>query len=95
LVVDALGFDWDDANIGHIARHRVTPEEAEQVLLNGPVEIDYQVIEGEERFVAVGMTSVGRFLTAVWTDRGGFIRIVTAFDSPEDDQAVYLSAKGL
>ncbi len=29
----ALGFDWDKANRSHIARHKVTPKEAEQVLL--------------------------------------------------------------
>jgi hypothetical protein len=51
-VADDLGFDWDRANIGHMARHGVTPAEAEQVMLNIPVEIDYQVIGGEERFVA-------------------------------------------
>jgi uncharacterized DUF497 family protein len=64
-VADELGFDWDDANIEHIARHGVTPGEAEQVMLNIPIEIDYQVIDGEERFVAVGMTAVGRFLTII------------------------------
>jgi hypothetical protein len=24
-----IEFDWDEANIGHMARHRVLPEEAE------------------------------------------------------------------
>jgi len=28
-------------------------------------------------------------------DREGLIRIVTAFDSSEDDQSVYLSERGL
>jgi uncharacterized DUF497 family protein len=88
-------FDWDDANRGHIARHDVTPEEAEQVVLNGPVEIDYQVIDGEDRFAAVGLTRLGRFLTIVWTDRAGLIRIITAFDSPKADQATYLRERGL
>lgn len=26
------GFDWDDANEDHIARHGVTPAEAEEVV---------------------------------------------------------------
>jgi uncharacterized protein len=94
LVANELGFDWDDANIEHIARHGVTPEEAEQVVLNDPVEIDYQVIDGEERFVAAGMTRLGRFLTIVWTDREGLVRIVTAFDAQGDDQAAYLRERG-
>ena len=46
-----MGFDWDDANVEHMARHDVTPNEAEQVMLNVPIEIDYRVIEGEEKFV--------------------------------------------
>ncbi len=29
-------FDWDDANVAHIARHAVTPAEAEQVILVAP-----------------------------------------------------------
>ena len=40
------------------------------------------------------MTRVGRFLTIVWTDRDGLVRIVTAFDSPGDDQAMYLRERG-
>ena len=93
-MADEPVFDWDDGNVGHLARHKITPQEAEQVMLHSPVEIDYQFIDGEERFVAVGMTRLGRFLTIIWTDRGGSIRVVTAFDSTEDDQAVYLSERG-
>jgi len=26
------GFDWDDDNVLHIARHQFTPEEVEEVL---------------------------------------------------------------
>ena len=29
-------FDWDDANIRHIAEHDVNPEEAEEVVLGDP-----------------------------------------------------------
>ncbi len=31
-------FDWDEANLEHIARHGVSREEAEQVILNDPVD---------------------------------------------------------
>jgi len=31
--VPEIEFDWDEANIGHVARHSVLPEEAEQVIL--------------------------------------------------------------
>lgn len=34
-------FEWDDANIAHIAEHDVTPEESEQALLNDPLELGF------------------------------------------------------
>ena len=95
LAANEAGFDWDDGNLKHLARHKVTVEEAEQVLLHDPVEIDYQVVDGEERFAAVGMTAPGRVLTIIWTDREGLVRVITAFDSSADDRAVYLSKRGL
>jgi hypothetical protein len=39
-------FDWDEANIGHIVHHRVLPREAEQVILNDPVDLGMEIIEG-------------------------------------------------
>ena len=44
-----IEFDWDEANIGHVARHSVLPEEAEQVILNDPVDLGLEIVEGEER----------------------------------------------
>ena len=35
-----IEFDWDEANIEHVACHRVLPEEAEQVILNDPVTLE-------------------------------------------------------
>jgi uncharacterized DUF497 family protein len=63
-------FDWDDENRSHIARHDVTPEEAEQVLLNDPIDGGTQDHEGEERFVEVGMTDAMRILVVITTQRG-------------------------
>ena len=40
----ADGVDWDEANIAHIARHGITPEECEETYRNGPL-----VIEARER----------------------------------------------
>lgn len=31
------GFDWDDDNIAHIARHDVEPEEVKEVFYNEPL----------------------------------------------------------
>ena len=51
-----LEFDWDEANRNHLARHDVTPQEAEEVVLGDPLDIELQTAEGggEERVLHVG-----------------------------------------
>jgi uncharacterized DUF497 family protein len=71
-------FDWDDANLKHLKRHRVRPEEFEQAILDA-VDLDYEDVGGEDRYHAVGATGSGRLLYMVWTPREGKIRAVTAF----------------
>jgi len=73
------GFDWDDANVRHLRRHRVSPSEFEQVLDNGPVELDYQTEDGEDRYKSLGVTDGGRVIVTVWTIRNARIRPVTAY----------------
>ena len=65
-----LRFDWDIANISHIARHKVKPEEAEQALLNDPFDLGYELENGEERWTSIGHTHKLRVLLLVWTLRG-------------------------
>ena len=75
-----LEFDWDDANIGHVARHEVTPSEAEEIILNDPVDLGIEDVEGEERTLSLGATVQGRVLLVVSTWREHRIRVVTAFE---------------
>ena len=74
-----IEFDWDDANIGHLARHRVTPEEAEEVILRDPVDLGMEIVEGEERYFNLGSTQRDRILLVVTTWRENRVRVVTAF----------------
>jgi hypothetical protein len=84
-------FDWDSANIGHIAEHDVTPEEAEEALLCDPLETDYDEEEGDEqRWSYLGETSQNRILRILITLRGEKIRVVTAFDPPRHQRLLYL-----
>ena len=39
-------FDWDDTNMAHIARHNVVPAEAEQVILNQPIDLAREIRTG-------------------------------------------------
>lgn len=75
-----IEFDWDKANIGHVARHGVLPEEAEQVIFNDPVDLGMEIVEGEERHLNLGATMRGRALLVVTTWRGERVRVVTAFE---------------
>ena len=75
-----IEFDWDDANVGHLAHHRVTPEEAEEVILRDPLDLGMEVVEGEERHLNLGPTQRDRILLVVTTWRKDRVRVVTAFD---------------
>jgi uncharacterized DUF497 family protein len=73
-------LDWDEANLIQLARHSVFPEEAEQVILNDPVDLGMEIVEGEERYLNLGETVQGRILLVVTTWREYRVRVVTAFE---------------
>jgi uncharacterized protein len=90
--MDNLNFDWDDANISHIAEHDVTREEAEEALTGDPLEMNFEVGEdGEQRWSYLGETARSRLLYLVITLRGEKIRVVTA--PPKQDKQFYLKTK--
>jgi uncharacterized DUF497 family protein len=72
-------FDWDEDNIRHVAEHGVTPEEAEQVLINDPADGGVQNQDGEDRYVEVEVTDALRVLVVISTNRGELTRAVTAY----------------
>ena len=76
-------FDWDEQNIGHLARHEVTPGEAEQVIINRPVDLESSLQNGEDRVVQIGETDAGRVLVVVSTMRNKKVRVVTAWPAKE------------
>lgn len=89
-----IEFDWDKENLNHLARHNISRREAEEVILNGFIEIDYQVVDVEERFLVVGLTNSGRFLTLVWTQRSSAVRPVTGWDSTREEESQYWIIRG-
>lgn len=87
-------FDWDDANILHLAEHDLTPEEAEEVLLGEPIEMGQDPrSRGEERWSFAGETFEGRILQVVITMRGEKVRVVTAFEPIRRIKLRYLQSK--
>jgi hypothetical protein len=94
IVADQVEFEWDQANVEHIARHNVTPEEAQQVLTNEPMELGYEIVHNEERWTSLGHTNKLRILKVVWTVREDVAtRVVTAVDAQRHEVRAYLRAK--
>lgn len=89
-----LIFEWDDANLSHLAEHSVTAEEAEQVILGEPLDTELQVAEldnDEERLLQIGETAKGRILQLLTTWRSGRVRVITAWDAPKQLKLYYLA----
>ena len=87
-------YDCDEANLGHLARHSVTPQEAEQVFANDPMDLGAEVADGEERYTGVGHTNRLRVLVVAWTMRGDATRPITPFDASERLATRYLAERG-
>ena len=88
-----LAFEWDAANAAHIARHHITPEEAEQVVSGAALLLESEERGGEERHTELGETDDGRLLVVVWTWRGRRIRVITAFPANRKWRALWQRIK--
>ena len=86
-------FEWDRNNLRKIRAHRIKQEEAERVLLNDPIPVHEQEVEGERRFVYYGETEAGRLLAVIVTDRGGKTRVVTGYDLDAGQRHDYIERR--
>ncbi len=73
-------FEWDQANIVHIAEHGLKPEEVEQAIANNPITLTVVIRGGELRTICAGRTDSRRVLKVIYTERRGRIRVVTAHE---------------
>jgi uncharacterized protein len=83
---------WDAWNVGHIARHRVTPEEVEEVCQGDPV--TSQTYKGRIR--VVGPTRSRTMLTVILapTDEQGIYYPITARPADRKERRHYNDARG-
>jgi uncharacterized DUF497 family protein len=80
---DCVGFDWDESNsTKNWERHKVTPEEAEDVFFHDPLLMrgDRSHSLEEKRYRALGQTSRGRLLFIAFTVRRKLVRVISARD---------------
>jgi uncharacterized protein len=76
-----LDFQWDEANVLHIAVHGVTPLEAEAAVINSNVVIGrWYIRRSEWRLNIIGRAGK-RVLFVVVTTRDPLVRVVSARDA--------------
>jgi uncharacterized DUF497 family protein len=88
------GFEWDEANAHkNWERHRVTPEEAEDVFFNEPLVVrgDTRHSKQEKRYYALGRTGAGRRLFVAFTIRGPLLRAISVRDMNQRERDAYAS----
>ena len=66
-------FDWDRNNLRKIRAHKIERDEAEEAMVNSPIAIYEQDVEGEARFLYYGETNSGRLLALLVTPRGEYL----------------------
>lgn len=77
----------DEGRLAHIARHQVTSEEVQEVISG-----DYVYIKGrEDRWLIIGKTKTGRFLTVVAGERSekNTYGLVTARPASREERSLY------
>jgi uncharacterized DUF497 family protein len=84
-----MEFDWDAANVAHIAQQGITPEECEEAYENGPMVIEVQERKSERRRLCLGETNAATLLTFVITERSDKIRFVTAHPMHAKQREIY------
>lgn len=85
------GFEWDKANVEHIAKHKVIPEEAEDVFFDERRVVVEDLAHStiEKRFLIIGKTKEGRILYQIFTLRGNRIRVISSRDINKREIALY------
>jgi uncharacterized DUF497 family protein len=86
------GFEWDGGNAAkNWERHRVTPEEAEDVFFHEPLVVrgDVRHSQREKRHYALGQTGGGRLLFVAFTIRRDLIRVISVRDMNRREQEFY------
>ena len=86
-------FVWDAENTRHLARHKITPQEAEEAIQIEPLVQEFQEHSSEDRVLCFGRTAKGRLLTIIYTLRGKAVRVVTGYRMPKWQQRMYFEDK--
>jgi uncharacterized DUF497 family protein len=87
-----VGFDWDEGNAQkNWERHKVTPEEAEDIFFQEPLVVrsDVRHSKSEKRYYALGETGAGRRLFVAFAVRRKLIRVISVRDMNHNETELY------
>lgn len=87
-----LKFEWDEIKaVSNVAKHGITFAEAATVfgdsLALSFIDPDHSV--GEKRWLTFGLSIKGRLLTVAHTERGRFVRIISARKATRHERGIY------
>lgn len=91
LKIKIVGFAWDKWNKDkNWIKHEVKVKECEDVFYNRPIFFqDKTHSQKENRFVAYGISDLGRKLTIIFTIRKKLIRVISARDQNKKERSIY------
>ena len=87
-----MSFEWDKKKaVSNLRKHGVSFEEASTALRDSfsATAHDPDHSEDEDRFVTLGVSSIGRLLAVAHTERGNNIRIISARLAIKSERQIY------
>lgn len=87
-----MSFEWDEKKaVSNLRKHGVSFEEASTALRDSfsATAHDPDHSEDEDRFVTLGVSSIGRLLAVAHTERGNNIRIISARLATKSERQIY------
>ena len=90
-MVEEFELQWTQSIVDHIYRHRVTPEEVEEVIHEGKPFVRRGPGSGRgRRYYVLGQTQAGRYLQIVLgRERGTTFKVITARNMKDDERRFY------
>lgn len=84
-----MEFEWDDDNVEHLVRHKITPDEIEE-LFEGPMIRRRGGTHTPDRFRVLGRSASGRYLVIVYQEKAhGMIRPFTGREMRLHERELY------
>ncbi|MEG3437212.1 BrnT family toxin [Pannus brasiliensis CCIBt3594] len=87
-----MRYDWDENKAErNLSKHEVSFEEAKTVF-DDPLYVDFydpDHSEDEERYLIIGESNRGRLLIVSYTERGDFVRLISAREVRRTEREAY------